>query len=865
MSNPAFQPDTSTLKPIGQQTSSSGGVTFQPDSSTLKPIGQSGQQTPSTNGASMGSIGSAGSAGDYFHTNPNDPWYKQVGNTIGGAVEGVGEGVMSGVSGVAHIQDKVDRALGGHGIPTQALATMDNAAGNGATHGKAQNVGYGGETLMEFMLGDEALKGVSLADKALNAGKTLKTVEKSPRLMEALKIGAKELAKRSAAAGAVQGAQTFVRTSGDVGQAAEAGLETAGVTGALGGVADAVGGAASRIGGAAKTAGELADTAASAPDTQTTKQNIQGQLENSKTQLHANYESKIQDFENRLQGSQVDPKTVPISRKAEEILQRPNPEDHSSVADLKEIRGEGLTPKVRGFLERTATGTRKLTDADIEAAETANKSKPIILGADGRPIESPDAEPIPQDQEPHDAHSLIQWRQQARALAAEQEPGSVDAKALNRLLWDNSDHSSAFDDTFSQLARQSNDPNVVREYSDLRNDYRSKIGIYDTPVIKNLMEGKGNDAAKAFIGTNNASGLPNSGKSNFNVQQLHTILGDDGFNDFRRDVFDNMLQNASDDKTGFNPAKFISTWKRVDSGTRADFFGYGDPKVLPQSYVTSLVQDAKTAANLQKLTRAGLVLGAGAGAGTLSPVAGAGISTILGFIAAGGGGEGGIGKGREIIDYFANNPKAWAAFRGIGKLSNLNEALESTNPSGRLGKIAKGTAKGALAAARVAPQAAVNINQSSNQLDEKAKPSYQAAQDALSGTPANPNQGSSPTKTSSPAYITPSYSQNSDELVQPGNIDLNSRKDIKNPDGSHSSVFSMSFGTDAGEVLVPGVGDGKTYPLRKLTPKEALDQYKKTGKNLGIFKTPEAADRYGETLHEDQAKMKVVNGKLTPQ
>lgn len=104
-------------------------------------------------------------------------------------------------------------------------------------------------------------------------------------------------------------------------------------------------------------------------------------------------------------------------------------------------------------------------------------------------------------------------------------------------------------------------------------------------------------------------------------------------------------------------------------------------------------------------------------------------------------------------------------------------------------------------------------------------------------------------------YITQSFQgKQVPGMVAPGNIDIANRPNIKNPDGSHSTVFSMSFGTDKGEVLVPGVGDGVSYPLRKLTPKEALDQYRKTGKSLGTFKTPRDADAYAQKLHKDQAK-----------
>lgn len=84
-----------------------------------------------------------------------------------------------------------------------------------------------------------------------------------------------------------------------------------------------------------------------------------------------------------------------------------------------------------------------------------------------------------------------------------------------------------------------------------------------------------------------------------------------------------------------------------------------------------------------------------------------------------------------------------------------------------------------------------------------------------------------------------------------GNIDLNDRPTIKNPDGSISTVFSMSFTNDDGSaVLVPGVRKGLD---RKMTADEALQWYQKTGEYLGKFKSEDEANKYAETLHEDQA------------
>lgn len=87
-------------------------------------------------------------------------------------------------------------------------------------------------------------------------------------------------------------------------------------------------------------------------------------------------------------------------------------------------------------------------------------------------------------------------------------------------------------------------------------------------------------------------------------------------------------------------------------------------------------------------------------------------------------------------------------------------------------------------------------------------------------------------------------------LLEPGNIDVLSRPQVKLPDGSVATVHSMSFEDNGNEVLVPMISpDGKL-----LSQEEARQLYYETGQHLGKFKSPNAATSYAKRLHNQQAK-----------
>jgi hypothetical protein len=95
------------------------------------------------------------------------------------------------------------------------------------------------------------------------------------------------------------------------------------------------------------------------------------------------------------------------------------------------------------------------------------------------------------------------------------------------------------------------------------------------------------------------------------------------------------------------------------------------------------------------------------------------------------------------------------------------------------------------------------------------------------------------------------WDQEDPDMLEKGNIDLTTRPSVPLEDGRFASVRTTGFNFGGKEVNLPTVSDDG----RLLSNEEAIEQYKRTGKHLGIYKTQEAAARAAEALHLDQEAM----------
>lgn len=131
---------------------------------------------------------------------------------------------------------------------------------------------------------------------------------------------------------------------------------------------------------------------------------------------------------------------------------------------------------------------------------------------------------------------------------------------------------------------------------------------------------------------------------------------------------------------------------------------------------------------------------------------------------------------------------------------------------------------------------------SSDDLDTGGILPGQATTPAVARPTANTSVGRSMAPTTEPT---------APSLLEPGNIDIHHRPVVHNTDGTISTVRSITITDDSGRaILIPTVSEDG----RIMSNAEAVTQYQKTHRHLGIFKNEAAADNYAQNLHEAQAK-----------
>lgn len=605
---------------------------------------------------------------------PTQSLADQVNEVGDNLAKGFGKGVLQTTSGLGNIIHKVGEyvhpGLGEAVIPQSGLTAEQNMA---QTHGTAQSIGAGAESVAEFLMGDEALKGLSMADKYAQIAKTMKMAEQSPRLMKALKIGAD-----AARMGTVQGAQTGVKTGGDVGAALKSGALGAGTAGVLGGVGSAIGEGASAVGNAGSKIQELGDVAANAAPKAEVAADLADKINSSEDLLKSNYGDRLKDFVARTEGTTVPYADSPLHKTVQDILGK----------------GESESTPFDEALRKSRPGSARVNQTleDLDALGKPPEPAKPETWVDNNGVKHTEASPTSEAPEPInlDMKTLLGQRallgERLRSVKGISSEDLADKQVYGKLM-------DGLDDTIDSLVGKAQDPEVADEYQDLRQNYKEHVNLYQDPVVKAITNPKGapDDAARAFVGLVNKSGLPQAGKVQQSLGTLQKVLdplgkeGDKPLKDFGSQVFHTMLGDAAPGGQ-FNASKFMDTWGRIDPATKDKLFGVGtlpEGSEGPQTLLDSLSHDAKDVRNIQRLTRVGLL----STGGLPFHATGLGALGLLALINE----NAGVQAGRNTLDFIANHPAVWKTFRGLGNAAEspttqaIGEGVQkvATNAVGR--------------------------------------------------------------------------------------------------------------------------------------------------------------------------------------
>jgi hypothetical protein len=595
-------------------------------------------------------------------------------SAAGDIAAGVGKGIMEGVHGVGTLIGKgvdamsavaPERALESLGLISKG--TTEKVAGKvkealvpeagmkaeeSMTHpeGTAQWIGYGGENLAEFLLGDEALKGLSMAEKFEQIAKATKIFEKSPRLMKAIQMGvdvhkaAGELGPEEAAAikkspilarlvgagmdalrqGTVQAAQTTAKT-GDVKKGVEEGATMTATSGVLGGAFGVLGRAGEKAGEAGKAVQEASERGVAAETKKQVGDVVSGQVRDAEQTMHTDFEKGITDLKGKLGDVKVPYKGSPLQQAAADAMEgRADVPSQKTTALGKEFKD------LAGGSEQTKKLLFGLTDPSKEGDLTIDE--------------------------------LIQRRQQLGEKIGNLTKGATssadraDVQVYQKLR-------DGIDQTIDAMAKSSDSPEASQDYAALRNAYKQKVGLFKEPIVLSLME-EGTDKGTAL---DNAGKELLAGKKSLDkVNTLEKVIGPDALKQFGQHIASSVMRDATSEGGQINPVKFVKEWKKIDAlppevKTKLfDMTGAGDG-------LDKLSKDLKSAANYQRLVRAGVLTTAGGGLTH-------GWGAALGLLS-----EAAPTKVGDLLDIVANRPGMWKAFEKAGQTAQK----VATSPTAR--------------------------------------------------------------------------------------------------------------------------------------------------------------------------------------
>jgi hypothetical protein len=482
---------------------------------------------------------------------------------------------------------------------------------------------------MEFLMGDEAIKALPLAKRLSVAAKTAQSLEGSPRIMRALQVGAgvlKRAGLSAAEAGTVQGAQTFVRSGGDVGKTAEDTALAAGTAGVLGTATGTVARVLGKGADAAQTIGEMGQRAAGAPTREAVSQGLNDAVDTGTSYARETAQGQFDQAGNQIQEmGRNAPGNEEITSQAKGMVndahKKLSTEYRQGLGQLQGLVGDTTIPYEDSPLHKAAQEIAEQGKADAGPLDRAlSKSRPgsprvndmidklANFGEDGEEEQSQGAHGLlgefinngtaagagaaeEADQAPQELSlgKLAEYRQvlgeRLRNLGWSSSDDNADRKIYSKLI-------EGVDNTIGKLADNADAQRIAdggeegeegeagqtaRSILDEMNGkYKEGIRRFQNKDVQALWKGNNNDVSNRLI----------KGETSLDdIDAVRKTVGDANFqklgqDSFKRLVADSMGDAGTGDEGKLNYKQFLSKWNRIDPRVRTAMFGSANQSAL---------------------------------------------------------------------------------------------------------------------------------------------------------------------------------------------------------------------------------------------------------------------------------------------
>ena len=392
---------------------------------------------------------------------------------------GVAMGAVKGAAETAHTVGRAVNAVTGDnipGLPTSLQQPVSLQAEN-----TSESIGKGAEGVLEFIAGDQALKGLTWAQKFQKLGKIAEILEAHPTLAKIANVGFNALRQ-----GTVGAAQTVVH-----GGSAQDAATTGAVTAATGGALEVAGEGVQAVknfvtrGPEVEALGkQLVEGLTEGATPEQVARTVGKNLADAEEEMHSKYDAGIKSISAQGQSVPVKLAGSPLQQTAKDLL------SDSQLPESVATTLKGVIPdseKIEPFLTQMAGSNETLTWDQMEATR--------------------------------------------------QKIGQT----IRKLPWDypNTSRSHkvryAIDDTLEQAADKAGNSDLSDQIKTLRSQYAQTNAALEERAIKALADKNPNAVADVLMNK----------QSVHNVQTLRRLIGPENMKAVEGSVLDKMIQDAS--------------------------------------------------------------------------------------------------------------------------------------------------------------------------------------------------------------------------------------------------------------------------------------------------------------------------------